>query len=113
MCKMSNQWLFYNTVIWLIGIGSYNNVLQKNQVTCIHVNCKNNDLAILALTIHFSFSIFSSPLEYTITLAREGNESLGFSIVGGINSPKGDSPIYIKGIASKSIAAIDGRIKVK
>ena len=51
-----------------------------------------------------------SPVEYTVTLHLSGRGSLGFSIVGGANSLKGNSPIYIRSIAPKSIAALDGRL---
>ena len=57
-----------------------------------------------------SLSVYS-PTEYTITLKRDGNESLGFSIVGGVNSSRGHSPVYIRSIAPKSIAADDGRLQ--
>ena len=50
-------------------------------------------------------------MEYTITLRRENNESLGFSIVGGVNSSRGHSPIYIRSIATNSIAGEDGRLR--
>lgn len=63
-------------------------------------------------TRSYIFFLSSSPLEYTITLSRKGSGSLGFSIVGGVNSRHGNSPIFIKGIASKSITDIDGRLKV-
>ena len=67
---------------------------------------------IIYCTLVVTCFLSSSPLEYTITLSRKGSGSLGFSIVGGVNSRHGNSPIYIKGIASKSIADIDGRLKV-
>ncbi|KAL5479626.1 hypothetical protein EMCRGX_G023174 [Ephydatia muelleri] len=53
----------------------------------------------------------SSPQEYTITIVREGKESLGFSIVGGANSSKGDSPVYIRSVAPSSITEEDGRLR--
>ena len=52
-----------------------------------------------------------SPAEYTITLKRDNSESLGFSIVGGVNSSRGNSPVYIRSIAPQSIAATDGRLQ--
>lgn len=52
-----------------------------------------------------------SPTEYSITLRRGGAESLGFSIVGGVNSTRGHSPVYIRSIAPKSIAWEDGRLQ--
>jgi len=45
-----------------------------------------------------------------ITLARSGNESLGFSLVGGVNSSRGDSPVYVRSIAKGGVAATDGRL---
>ena len=42
---------------------------------------------------------------------RNGTESLGFSLVGGVNSSRGDSPIYIRSIAPGGIAADDGRLQ--
>ena len=62
------------------------------------------------LLISFSLMLPYSPMEHTITLHRSGRGSLGFSIVGGANSSKGNSPIYIRSIAPKSIAALDGRL---
>ncbi len=50
------------------------------------------------------------PEEYNITLQRAGNESLGFSIVGGVNSARGNSPVFIRNIAASSIAHDDGRL---
>ena len=45
-------------------------------------------------------------------ISRTGSSSLGFSIVGGIDSPRGDSPIYVMNINQGSIAERDGRLKV-
>ena len=45
-----------------------------------------------------------------IYLNRPPGKSLGFSIVGGRRSPKGDCPVYIKSLAPKSIAESDGRL---
>ena len=45
-----------------------------------------------------------------IHLNRPPGKSLGFSIVGGRRSPKGDCPVYIKSLAPKSIAESDGRL---
>ena len=46
-----------------------------------------------------------------VTLHREANEELGFSLVGGTDSPKGDSPVYIKYVSSKGVAGQTGRLK--
>ena len=46
-----------------------------------------------------------------IVLRRPSGGSLGFSIVGGKNSPKGDSPIFIKSLAPKGLAEQDGRLR--
>ena len=52
-----------------------------------------------------------SPTECSITLQRCGKESLGFSIVGGANSTRGNSPVSVCNIAPNSIAAQDGQLK--
>lgn len=70
----------------------------------VQVCCYSNNL------FHFCSPPFS-PLEYTIILVREGKESLGFSIVGGANSSKGDSPVYIRSVAANSITEEDGRLR--
>ena len=57
---------------------------------------------------HFSFCY--SPSEYSVTLKKDGQKSLGFSIVGGRNSSRGNSPLFIRSIAPDSIAADDGRL---
>lgn len=74
---------------------------------------------LLGLYTYINFHLFlcpppsphPSPAEYTITLKRDNSESLGFSIVGGVNSSRGNSPIYIRSIAPQSIAATDGRLQ--
>lgn len=45
-----------------------------------------------------------------IHLNRPPGKSLGFSIVGGRRSPKGDCPVYVKSLAPESIAESDGRL---
>lgn len=45
-----------------------------------------------------------------ITLTRSSTESLGFSLVGGVNSSRGNSPVYVRSIAKGGIAAQDGRL---
>lgn len=65
------------------------------------------------LTLPATDCCVCSPIEYTIILSRQGSSSLGFSVVGGVDSPKGNSPIYVKSIAPKSIAANDGRLQVR
>ena len=70
---------------------------------------------IIFYAVYINFNDFSlsplSPAEYTITLKRDNSESLGFSIVGGVNSSRGNSPVYIRSIAPQSIAATDGRLQ--
>ena len=45
-----------------------------------------------------------------ITLTRNGTESLGFSLVGGVNSSRGHSPVYVRSVTKRGIAAEDGRL---
>ena len=49
-------------------------------------------------------------LERDIVLVRDKHMGLGFSIVGGKNSARGDCPLYVKKILENSIAGIDGRM---
>ena len=56
-------------------------------------------------------SLPCSPTEYNIILKRPGMESLGFSIVGGAHSARGNSPVFIRNVAPDSIAYDDGRLK--
>ncbi len=51
-----------------------------------------------------------SPVDCEVTLTRSGSESLGFSLVGGVNSSKGNSPVYVRSIARNGLAAADGRL---
>jgi len=53
----------------------------------------------------------NSYIEMDVTLHREANEELGFSVVGGIGSPKGDCPIFVKYISTKGLAGQSGRLK--
>ena len=45
-----------------------------------------------------------------MTLKKDGQKSLGFSIVGGRNSSRGHCPLFIRSIAPNSIASEDGRL---
>ena len=56
-------------------------------------------------------NVVCSPVEVDITLTRDGTESLGFSLVGGVNSSKGNSPIYVRSIAPGGVAFEDGRLQ--
>lgn len=49
-------------------------------------------------------------MELDITLTRGRTGSLGFSLVGGVNSSKGNSPIYVRSIAPGGVASDDGRL---
>jgi C-terminal processing protease CtpA/Prc len=51
-----------------------------------------------------------SPSEFSVTLKKDGQKSLGFSIVGGRNSSRGHCPLFIRSIAPNSIASEDGRL---
>lgn len=42
---------------------------------------------------------------------KDGSNSLGFSIVGGVATPHGDLPIFVKTVFENSQAAADGRIR--
>lgn len=44
-------------------------------------------------------------------LHRSGAESLGFSLVGGVNSSKGNSPVYVRNISPNGLTAKDGRMQ--
>ena len=57
----------------------------------------------------FSFYVYS-PMEFSVTLKKDGQKSLGFSIVGGRNSSRGHCPLFIRSIARNSIASEDGRL---
>lgn len=46
----------------------------------------------------------------TVILER-GPDGLGFSIVGGHNSPHGDLPIYVKTVFEKGAAGVGGQLK--
>lgn len=48
-----------------------------------------------------------------IVLSRDGNESFGFSLIGGRNSPKGDCSLSVHSIIENGLAAIDGRLNEK
>lgn len=43
-------------------------------------------------------------------MVRNGTESLGFSLVGGVNSSKGNSPVYVRSVAPSGLVAQDGRL---
>lgn len=64
-----------------------------------------------AYVTNFS-STFTLSLGPTIDIHLvKGPEGLGFSIVGGVGSPGGDLPIYIKTVFARGAAALDGRLK--
>lgn len=50
-------------------------------------------------------------MELDVTLARNGSESLGFSLVGGVNSSRGNSPVYVRSITPGGLAAGSGKLQ--
>lgn len=53
----------------------------------------------------------TSPAELKSISLERGSAGLGFSIVGGYGSPRGNLPIYVKKIFDSGAAAKDGRLK--
>lgn len=49
-------------------------------------------------------------LERNIVLMKDKDMGLGFSIVGGKDSPRGDCPLFVKKVLEESIAGLDGRL---
>ena len=46
-----------------------------------------------------------------VTFHQKANEELGLSLIGGVGSPKGDSPVYIKYVSPKGVMGQTGRLK--
>lgn len=56
------------------------------------------------------FFHFSQPPQSKTIILERGPDGLGFSIVGGHNSPHGDLPIYVKSVFVKGAAADNGEL---
>ena len=46
-----------------------------------------------------------------VTFHQKANEELGLSLVGGVGSPKGDNPVYIKYVSPKGVMGEIERLK--
>ena len=67
----------------------------------------------LANIIQYSIKIFYFYVHTVIFFLQDPSESLGISVSGGVNSPQGDTPIYVTNIKPTGCLGRTKQIKVR